>query len=210
MAFRFTDVPPTEQLRSDAVTLNQIKADSIVPFVDVIFSFLEKLDTEILLSNIQELAKKESIGISVLKSSARGLITISFLAVLIFYLSHITLLFLTLFYIIRGSLVHQSSDKDLLSDLSKLGVEEKISSVIVSKWQKQKSTIGSVAVINTLKVNQLIDMQWRFGLTSSNSEVSKTRDTFLQMKLTLDMGNAIKEIRLGIYSNLLDISLAHI
>lgn len=78
MAFRFIDVPPTEQLRSDAVALNQVKADAFPAFTDIIFSFLEQLDTEVLLSNIQELSKKEGVAISVLKSSARGLITISF------------------------------------------------------------------------------------------------------------------------------------
>lgn len=96
-------------------------------------------------------------------------------------------------------MAHQSSDKDLLGDLVKLGVEEKLANVVVSKWSRQKSAIGSVAIINTLKVNQLVDMQWRFGLTTSSSEVSKTRSTFLQMKLTLDMGNATKEIRLGMF-----------
>jgi hypothetical protein len=77
---------------------------------------------------------------------------------------------------------------------------------------------------NILTINQLVDMQWRFGLTAGNSgspqidfitlppirrvhtdeadfpfaEVRRVGESFLQMKLTIDQGNGTQKIvRLG-------------
>lgn len=76
-------------------------------------------------------------------------------------------------------------------------MNENYAKIISDTWNEQKASIGTTALANTLKVNQLVDMQWRFGVTASSSEQTNIRETFLQMKLTLDMGNSIKEVRLG-------------
>ena len=63
-------------------------------------------------------------------------------------------------------------------------------------WKEGRAEAGQAALTQTLRVNQLLDMQWRFGVTSSNSEIRHLGSTFLQMMLTLDMGNTEKQVRL--------------
>ena len=63
-------------------------------------------------------------------------------------------------------------------------------------WKENRVDAGQAALSQTLRVNQLLDMQWRFGVTAANSEIRHLGSTFLQMMLTLDMGNAEKKVRL--------------
>lgn len=49
------------------------------------------------------------------------------------------------------------------------------------------------AIGNTLVVNQVVDMSWRFGVTTASDELQKVGSTFLQLKLVLDKGNDQKE-----------------
>ena len=40
----------------------------------------------------------------------------------------------------------------------------------------------------TLSVNQLVDIEWSFGVTASTSEMAHVGATFLKLKLVLDRG----------------------
>eukprot|EP00010_Vexillifera_abyssalis_P007099 CAMPEP_0201547374 /NCGR_PEP_ID=MMETSP0173_2-20130828/3856_1 /ASSEMBLY_ACC=CAM_ASM_000268 /TAXON_ID=218659 /ORGANISM="Vexillifera sp., Strain DIVA3 564/2" /LENGTH=94 /DNA_ID=CAMNT_0047956403 /DNA_START=19 /DNA_END=303 /DNA_ORIENTATION=- len=40
----------------------------------------------------------------------------------------------------------------------------------------------------TLMVNELIDMEWKFGITASTESVDHAGHSFLQLKLVLDKG----------------------
>jgi hypothetical protein len=42
-------------------------------------------------------------------------------------------------------------------------------------------------------INPLVDMQWKFGITASNSELNKVGTTYLQLKLVFDKGNNTTE-----------------
>ncbi|XP_014671095.1 PREDICTED: COMM domain-containing protein 7-like [Priapulus caudatus] len=45
-----------------------------------------------------------------------------------------------------------------------------------------------------LVINQLVDMEWKFGVTASSSERNKAGNTFLQMKLVINKGNTIENV----------------
>lgn len=92
--------------------------------------------------------------------------------------------------------MHQLSDAEVGEDLTAMGFSEEAVNVLLKAWKDGRSELGNAALSQTLRVNQLLDMQWRFGVTAANSEIRHLGSTFLQMMLTLDMGNAEKKIRL--------------
>jgi hypothetical protein len=98
--------------------------------------------------------------------------------------------------VVQGSIVHQSSDQEVAQDLLALGFSETQARSMYKAWKEGRNEAGQAALTQTLRVNQLLDMQWRFGVTSANSEIRHLGSTFLQMMLTLDMGNAEKQVRL--------------
>lgn len=99
-------------------------------------------------------------------------------------------------YIVQGSIVHQLSDTEVGEDFAALGFGEELVLLLLKRWKEGRSDAGHAALAQTLRVNQLLDMQWRFGVTAANSEIRHLGSTFLQMMLTLDMGNTQKKIRL--------------
>jgi hypothetical protein len=57
----------------------------------------------------------------------------------------------------------------------------------------QFAALARSATVNTLMVNELVDLQWKSGVTVSSSDCAKVGTAFLQMKLTLDRGNGATE-----------------
>ncbi len=51
----------------------------------------------------------------------------------------------------------------------------------------------------TLKVNELVDMEWRFGVTAANDELQQVGKVFLQLKLTIDRGGRRETVPMGIF-----------
>lgn len=49
----------------------------------------------------------------------------------------------------------------------------------------------------TLSVNQLVDMEWRFGVTASSNEAQRVGSSFLQLRLLVNKGNANEEVFMG-------------
>ncbi|XP_077862236.1 COMM domain-containing protein 7-like [Saccoglossus kowalevskii] len=43
-------------------------------------------------------------------------------------------------------------------------------------------------------INQLVDMEWKFGVTAANSEINKVGNTFLQLKLVVNKGNRTENV----------------
>lgn len=61
-------------------------------------------------------------------------------------------------------------------------------------------SLSRVAAGQSLTVNQLVDMEWRFGVTAADSDMKKVGNTFLQLKLVLDKGVRTEEVFMGKYS----------
>ncbi len=53
-------------------------------------------------------------------------------------------------------------------------------------------SLSRLAAGQSLTVNQLVDMEWRFGVTAADSDIKKVGNTFLQLKLVLDKGVGTK------------------
>lgn len=81
------------------------------------------------------------------------------------------------------------SVSNIRDELSGSGLQESFATLTANKW-KQKYVVLSRGVMGqTLTVNQLLDMEWKFGVTASNNDVSKAGTSFLQLKFVLDKGN---------------------
>uniref|UniRef100_A0A8C6NZX6 COMM domain containing 7 n=1 Tax=Nothobranchius furzeri TaxID=105023 RepID=A0A8C6NZX6_NOTFU len=50
------------------------------------------------------------------------------------------------------------------------------------QWGEHYPALSKQAVGQTLKVNQLVDMEWKFGVTVGTSEVQKAGSIFLQVR----------------------------
>ncbi|KAI4824632.1 hypothetical protein KUCAC02_013130, partial [Chaenocephalus aceratus] len=62
------------------------------------------------------------------------------------------------------------------------------------QWGEHSAALCRLAVGQTLMVNQLVDMEWKFGVTVGTSEVQKVGNVFLQLKLVVRKGNSTENV----------------
>uniref|UniRef100_A0A8C9TTC2 COMM domain containing 7 n=1 Tax=Scleropages formosus TaxID=113540 RepID=A0A8C9TTC2_SCLFO len=62
------------------------------------------------------------------------------------------------------------------------------------KKQVHYPMLARLAVGQTLMVNQLVDMEWKFGVTVGTSELQKVGNIFLQLKLVIRKGNSTENV----------------
>ena len=73
------------------------------------------------------------------------------------------------------------------------GLAENKLLVIIEKWKKYSSILVRSMVNQVFSINQLVDMDWKFGVTAATSEDSQLGHSFIQLKLVLDKGVKQKE-----------------
>lgn len=61
-----------------------------------------------------------------------------------------------------------------------------VCTVIVRVWDENQGRITASSLTKTLKANQLVDMDWVFGVTASSDSCNEVGKTYLQLKLTFD------------------------
>eukprot|EP00761_Pharyngomonas_kirbyi_P003550 gb/GECH01003554.1/.p1 GENE.gb/GECH01003554.1/~~gb/GECH01003554.1/.p1 ORF type:complete len:204 (+),score=34.90 gb/GECH01003554.1/:1-612(+) len=92
----------------------------------------------------------------------------------------------TLTLILQGAVKRNIKHSFLQEDLQHLGMDSDKSQLISNLFRKQFIALSRSAVSQTLTACPVVDMQWRFGVTAANSEISQVGSTFLQLSLTLD------------------------
>ncbi|XP_050007022.1 COMM domain-containing protein 7 [Alexandromys fortis] len=83
----------------------------------------------------------------------------------------------------NGALKKGLTAEQVQADLLTLGLSEEKATYFSEKWKQNASTLAQWAIGQTLMINQLIDMEWRFGVTSGSSELEKVGSIFLQVSL---------------------------
>ena len=68
------------------------------------------------------------------------------------------------------------------------GLDEARATVICDKWRANLSALSSSLVTSTLMVNEVVDMEWTFGVTAASNEIEAVGGTYLQLKLVIDKG----------------------
>ncbi|XP_010787722.1 COMM domain-containing protein 7 [Notothenia coriiceps] len=84
--------------------------------------------------------------------------------------------------------------EQIREDLVSLGLNEDKAAHFSQQWGEHSAALCRLAVGQTLMVNQLVDMEWKFGVTVGTSEVQKVGNIFLQLKLVVRKGNSTENV----------------
>eukprot|EP00694_Reclinomonas_americana_P006827 EC797421.1.p1 GENE.EC797421.1~~EC797421.1.p1 ORF type:complete len:201 (+),score=71.19 EC797421.1:7-609(+) len=99
--------------------------------------------------------------------------------------------FRTFVLLVQGALRNNVSPDQLAADMTELGCEEAVAGAIGKVWRDKLVNVSRNVLGNTVTVNQLVDIQWRFGVTASSNELSDVGATFLQLNLELESGDDV-------------------
>ncbi|XP_028438850.1 COMM domain-containing protein 7 isoform X2 [Perca flavescens] len=93
-----------------------------------------------------------------------------------------------------GALKKNLTAEQIKEDLVILGLNQDKAAHFSQQWGEHYAALSTLAVGQTLMVNQLVDMEWKFGVTVGTSEVQKVGNIFLQLKLVVRKGNSTENI----------------
>eukprot|EP00029_Vermamoeba_vermiformis_P014147 TRINITY_DN9279_c0_g1_i1.p1 TRINITY_DN9279_c0_g1~~TRINITY_DN9279_c0_g1_i1.p1 ORF type:complete len:207 (+),score=61.52 TRINITY_DN9279_c0_g1_i1:24-623(+) len=157
---------PDQQILTDLKSLNALGEDNANQLIQIVAEFLINQQASQLLQDVNQFAQTAQAPLQTVKNISR--------AVLMFF---------------KGALRNNMSHVHVKEDLESIGIDGGIINKIVAVWRDNYGELSSTLVGNTLQINKLLDMEWRFGITVANKELHSVGSTFLQVKLTLDKGN---------------------
>ena len=79
-----------------------------------------------------------------------------------------------------------------------LGLDEAKSNLVKSLWEKHWTSIKETQSGHSLMISQLVDIEWKFGVTASSSHIDKVGNAFLQLKVVYDKGGKLESKFMGI------------
>ncbi|XP_022350367.1 COMM domain-containing protein 7 isoform X2 [Enhydra lutris kenyoni] len=169
-----TQDPVPEAVGGDMQQLNQLGAQ-FSALTEVLFHFLtEPKEVERFLSQLSEFATTNQISLGPLRSIVKSLLLVP-----------------------NGALKKSLTADQVRTDLITLGLSEEKATYFSEKWKQSAPTLARWAIGHTLMINQLVDMEWKFGVTSGSSELEKVGSIFLQLKLVVKKGNQTENLYIG-------------
>ena len=93
----------------------------------------------------------------------------------------------------RGATKYNLAPPQVAQDCVALGLSEEATECIKSRWEANCATLASNQVTKTVMANQVVDMEWKFGVTAASNQVAQVGSTFLHLKLVIDRGNGHHE-----------------
>jgi len=169
--FHFTNEQPSQQIFRDFQILNSFSDNQLEQLVDLILSYLTN-DSGVsdLMELLSTFGNANAISLNSLKSISNGILNF-----------------------FKGAIRANLSLTLVKEDLLNLGLTEENAIRISSKYKSKFIEMSRAMIGQTLNVNQLVDLEWSFGVTASSSELGKIGSTYLQLKLVLDKGNNTTE-----------------
>ncbi|XP_032618289.2 COMM domain-containing protein 7 isoform X1 [Chelonoidis abingdonii] len=153
-------------------SLNQLQREQFSALTDVVFRFLtEPKEVERFLTQLSEFATMNEISLGPLKNIIKSILLIP-----------------------NGALKRNLSSEQVRADFIALGLSEEKASYFAEQWKLNSPTLTRLAVGQTLMINQLIDMEWKFGVTAGSSELEKVGSIFLQLKLVVKTGSQMDHV----------------
>ncbi|XP_053310079.1 COMM domain-containing protein 7 [Spea bombifrons] len=172
MALRSSSGPLPESVASDMQNMKQLSGEQVSRLCRVIFGFLkEQKEVDSFTEQLGEFAKQNGLSLGPLKSLARSLLLI-----------------------LNGALKHNVTGEQLRADLLALGLSEEKACCFTDEWNSDEPALTQMALCRTLSVNQLVDMEWKFGVTAATSELEKAGNIFLQLKMVVKKGSRTEPI----------------
>ncbi|XP_036178583.1 COMM domain-containing protein 7 isoform X2 [Myotis myotis] len=171
-----TQGPVPEAVGGDMQQLNQLGAQQFSALTEVLFHFLtEPKEVERFLAQLSEFATINQISLGPLRSIVKSFLLVP-----------------------NGALKKSLTAEQVRADFITLGLSEEKATYFSEKWKQNAPTLARWAIGQTLMINQLIDMEWKFGVTSGSSELEKVGSIFLQLKLVLKKGNQTENLYIGV------------
>lgn len=162
--FRFTSEEPDQALYTAVGNLNHFTAEQLDAFTDICLSFLSGA-VATADDAVGEFAATHGVKEKALRTIIKG--------VLGFF---------------GAALQRNMSPAHVEADLVALGLDDDKASATQAKWRESFQSLTAAMVRHTLRVDELIDMEWKFGVTASSDECQNVGSCFLQLKLTIDKG----------------------
>ncbi|NP_001279162.1 COMM domain-containing protein 7 [Callorhinchus milii] len=158
--------PPPESVSSDVQTLNKLSDQQFSALTEIIFSFVtEPTESERLLSQLGDFAAQNEMSPAPLKNIVKSVLLVP-----------------------NGALKMNLTADQVKTDFITLGLSEEKAGCFADQWKAHSAALSRLAVGQTLTVNQLVDMEWKFGVTTGSSELQKVGSIFLQLKLVIKKG----------------------
>lgn len=173
-SFHFSREKPDDTLLGELATADKFSDEAFTQFANLVFGFLtQPKQANTMMEQIEKFAGEQGVGEAAMKNVVRSWLT-----------------FLQLVHRGNLSLAH------LQEDLQQLGLSESKVSAVCSLYKANYTALARSVVGRTLMVNQLVDMEWKFGVTAGSSEARRVGSTFLQMRLSLDRGSKTEDVHL--------------
>ncbi|XP_075624713.1 COMM domain-containing protein 7 isoform X2 [Balearica regulorum gibbericeps] len=169
----FTRDPVPEAVSGDMHNLNQLSAQQFSALTEILFRFLiePKEQVERFLTQLSDFATMNKISLGPLKNIVKSILLVP-----------------------NGALKRNLSSEQVRADFIALGLSEEKASYFAEQWKVNSPTLTRLAVGQTLMINQLVDMEWKFGVTAGSSELEKVGSIFLQLKLVIKKGSQMENV----------------
>ena len=162
-----TQLQATSEVAVGLKSIESLSSDQLKEFVTIVLGFFldsSSAGSSSLLSSVSTFAQKHGVkGTKALKTMLRSL--------LVFF---------------KGSLRHTLTPVQVKADFVALGVSDASAQTISDAWKSNFVSLSRSAMGKIFMVNELIDVEWKFGVTGSTDEIEQVGETFLQLKLVVD------------------------
>jgi hypothetical protein len=96
---------------------------------------------------------------------------------------------------LHGGMKDGWSANELKVNCAGLNIPPDAAAIIANCWQQRAGQMATALLSRTIKANELVDMDWSFGVTAASDDCDHVGKTFLQLKFTIDYGNeGLKDI----------------
>ena len=91
--------------------------------------------------------------------------------------------------------IKHNRNADFISTTTKANsLQEEYASLLKSSFQRHLSVITTLFDENIFKLTKLLDLEWRFGVTTANSSLNTVGTCFLQLKLSTLQNGEKKDV----------------
>ncbi len=170
VSYRFSNGNPPPDLEAHLQSLNSFSVDQLNELVAFVLDFLTQQGTSDLVEGTAAYSAKHGVNQVALKNILSGLL-----------------------YFFKEAIKSNITPAMIKEDLGNFGIGDEKVETICTLWKQKFASLSKAAMSTTLMVNQIVDLEWKFGVTAANNDLGKAGASYLQMKFVLDKGNEVRE-----------------
>ncbi|KAK3739185.1 hypothetical protein QZH41_017337 [Actinostola sp. cb2023] len=171
-SFHFSKGTADDQIINDLKSLDRFEESAFIELLDIVFGFLTSpKDGDRFMNQVAEFAAGHGVSGGALKNVMKSLLSF-----------------------FKSALKRNLTPLQIKEDFEHIGISSDKSPLVEEKWKGNLIALSRSVVGQTFMVNQLVDMEWKFGVTSSSSDLKVVGQTFLQLKLIIDRGSHHEDV----------------